>query len=699
MRSAIILLFIPLFVLHAQRYTAAERTILTLQDQRSLGNGKLVGYLRDGNAELRSRAAIALGNIQDTTTLSDLIPLLKDRSERVRASAAWALGQLGHSQAQNALLERLKEEENISVVRRCIEALGKCGTDSALTALVTFSGFPTFDRLRGEIALSVGRFAIRGIKSEAGIEYCFRQLRHSDAGVRWRALYALWRAAPHPRIEHELSRRTKEMRAIVSDKSAEVRIHFATLLGRSQSPRAFELLESLSKRERGGEWRVQVQIARALGTWATKEEKAVRVLSDWLDIKNDHVRIASSQGLRGVKSEHLKGKIRSDLKKRVLSFAQGKSSRETSVRGEAIVTIAKLFPDDYDFTDVLEKSSTSVRLKAKVLEGFGLIPSSQSLRILLGHTEDDSGAVVRTAWETLPKLFQQQNLVRLQMEDTSLTGLPEVMFRKMKASLLRDDMAITTTVAQAVGDSAIYTLLESGDQHNQAIEELMLSYTRLSSPNDVEAMHAILEALGKFGGKKAVPVLERALTDADRTVVQRALAALKQVTGKEYTLPTTARAGTTYTDYDWKTLEALPNAQRVRIRTNKGSFVVQLLPEHAPFSVLSFLKLTRKEFYGGSIFHRVVPNFVIQGGDPRGDGWGGPGYSIRSEWSLVNYERGSVGLASAGKDTEGCQFFVTHSPQPHLDGRYTIFARIVSGQEVVDAIQVGDKIVKVELIR
>ncbi len=699
MRSAFICLFIPLFALHAQRYSVVERAILTLQDQRSLGNGKLVGYLRDDDVDVRTRAAIALGNIQDTTTLGDLISLLKDRSPRVRASAAWALGQLGSSQAQNALLERLKKEDNIIAARRSVEALGKCGTDSALAELVMSGGFLMNDRVRGEIALSVGRFAIRGITSEAGIEYCFRQLRHSDAGVRWRALYALWRAAPHPRIERELSQRAKEMRAVVSDKSAEVRMHFATLLGRSQSPGSFELLESLSKRERRGEWRVQVQIARALGTWSVKEEKAVRVLSDWLGQQNDHVRIAVLQGLRGMKPEQLSGKTRSELNKRVLAFAQGKSSRETSVRGEAIVTTAKLFPDDYDFTDVLEERAASVRLKAKVLEGFGLIPTSQSLRTLLRHTADDSGAVVRTAWETLPTLFQPKNLVRFQMEDTSFAGLPEVLFRKMKASLLRDDMSITTAVAQAVGDSAMYSLLEGGEMHDQAIEELMLSYTRLSSPNDVEAMHAILETLGKFGGEKAVPVLERALNDEDRTVVQRALTAFKQATGGDYQGSAADHSRTTYSDYNWKALEALSKGQKARIRTNKGSFVIQLLPEHAPFSVLSFLKLTRKGFYDGLSFHRVVPNFVIQGGDPRGDGWGGPGYSIRSEWSPVNYERGSVGLASAGKDTEGCQFFVTHSPQPHLDGRYTIFARIVSGQEIVDAIHGGDKILKVELIR
>jgi len=108
---------------------------------------------------------------------------------------------------------------------------------------------------------------------------------------------------------------------------------------------------------------------------------------------------------------------------------------------------------------------------------------------------------------------------------------------------------------------------------------------------------------------------------------------------------------------------------------------------------MSILRLVRGGFYRGLTFHRVVPNFVVQGGDPRGDGWGGPGYTLRSEFSTVRYGRGTVGMASAGKDTEGSQFFITHSPQPHLDGRYTVVGRVLRGMDVVDALRVGDRIV------
>jgi cyclophilin family peptidyl-prolyl cis-trans isomerase len=133
------------------------------------------------------------------------------------------------------------------------------------------------------------------------------------------------------------------------------------------------------------------------------------------------------------------------------------------------------------------------------------------------------------------------------------------------------------------------------------------------------------------------------------------------------------------------------------IKTNKGTITLQLLRDNAPFTVLSFVKLVRKNFYNGLSFHRVVPNFVIQGGDPRGDGWGGPGFAIRSEYSLAPFARGSAGVASAGKDTEGCQFFITHQPTPHLEGRYTVFGRVLNGQDVVDRIQIGDTIQQVTI--
>ena len=145
-------------------------------------------------------------------------------------------------------------------------------------------------------------------------------------------------------------------------------------------------------------------------------------------------------------------------------------------------------------------------------------------------------------------------------------------------------------------------------------------------------------------------------------------------------------------------MKTISKDQRAKIKTLKGDIIIHLLVEDAPGSVVNFVQLSTGKYFDLKTFHRVVPNFVIQGGCNRGDGWGSEDYSIRSEFTRVRYKEGSVGMASAGKDTEGTQWFITHSPTPHLDGHYTIFAEVVSGMEVVHDIQVGDLIESIELI-
>jgi peptidylprolyl isomerase len=121
--------------------------------------------------------------------------------------------------------------------------------------------------------------------------------------------------------------------------------------------------------------------------------------------------------------------------------------------------------------------------------------------------------------------------------------------------------------------------------------------------------------------------------------------------------------------------------------------VIEMDLQSAPQTVTTIAALAEEGAYDGVPFHRVVPNFVVQGGDVgRGDGWGGPGFMIRSEFTRIPYQRGTVGMASAGKDTEGSQFFITHSMQPHLDGRYTAFGRVVEGMDIVDRLVENDTI-------
>ena len=150
--------------------------------------------------------------------------------------------------------------------------------------------------------------------------------------------------------------------------------------------------------------------------------------------------------------------------------------------------------------------------------------------------------------------------------------------------------------------------------------------------------------------------------------------------------------------YEARARESLRSpAPIATIETERGTLELALFATDAPLTVYNFISLARRGYFDGQRLHRVVPNFVVQGGDPRGDGNGGPGYAIRDEINRHRYGRGALGMALAGANTGGSQFFVTHSPQPHLDGGYTVFGQLLGDGSVLDRIVQGDRIVRITI--
>jgi cyclophilin family peptidyl-prolyl cis-trans isomerase len=207
-----------------------------------------------------------------------------------------------------------------------------------------------------------------------------------------------------------------------------------------------------------------------------------------------------------------------------------------------------------------------------------------------------------------------------------------------------------------------------------------------------DATLAILDSLAKQKTPSGNDAVRNALRSGDPVVERRAVAILKS---NAATIPVADtrpnQTRNTAADYRRAVARTHKNVRAV-VFTEKGVFTMELLPNEAPLNVDNFVQLAKRGYFAGITFHRVVPNFVVQGGDPRGDGNGGPGYQIRCEINEVPYDRGAVGMALSGKDTGGSQWFVTHSPQPHLDGGYTVFGRVTEGMDVVDRLVRGDKI-------
>ncbi|MEP7268034.1 MAG: peptidylprolyl isomerase, partial [Saprospiraceae bacterium] len=216
------------------------------------------------------------------------------------------------------------------------------------------------------------------------------------------------------------------------------------------------------------------------------------------------------------------------------------------------------------------------------------------------------------------------------------------------------------------GDEAALEIIESAakdENQKKLIDASKIESIKSSLSSNVYAQHMLMRTLNALKGTNdPVPLMSN----------------YKKLTSNDFAL------------------DGIPHI--VEFVTDKGNIKIKLFPETAPATVLNFVQLAKNEFFNNKIFHRVVPNFVIQGGCPRGDGYGSMDYSIRSETPQIYYNKpGMVGMASSGPHTESCQFFITNSPTPHLDGKYTIFAEVISGQDVVNKIQIGDKIQRINL--
>lgn len=289
-------------------------------------------------------------------------------------------------------------------------------------------------------------------------------------------------------------------------------------------------------------------------------------------------------------------------------------------------------------------------------------------------------------WEHLYSLSDYKKIELINKKESwdkdEITEL-EQLFADVKASAVLRGTAFTSLLANTPSSTHQAHLEAALTSEDMALQSMAAKYLQKTS----KTSHDWLPILNQIKSQLQLP--RQAETYID---VCKALAHL----GGE---PFDGYQPNYNNPIDWDFVKTISKNQQVLIKTNKGDIRIQLLVEDAPGSVSNFLKLVDSGFYSNKFFHRVVPQFVVQVGCPRGDGWGSLDWTQRSEFSnYQSYEAGTVGIASAGKDTEGVQFFITHCPTPHLDGRYTIFARVIQGMDVVNAINVGDRIIEIKRV-
>lgn len=268
-------------------------------------------------------------------------------------------------------------------------------------------------------------------------------------------------------------------------------------------------------------------------------------------------------------------------------------------------------------------------------------------------------------------------------------------------------------LASVAGDAAmprVYAALEAPDYVVRAtaagivgrrrpaggVDRLLAAWERAQGDAAPDARRAVLEALAAYGGANAIDLARRALDDREWPVRLAAAGALEQM-GETAAPARPAPLREPVEFYESARLIRPAFSPHAFVETARGTVEFELDMVRAPVTSLHFIDLARSGFFNGLAVHRLIPHFVVQAGDPRGDGAGGPGYAIKDELSPLPYHRGTVGMALSGPDTGGSQFFIALSPQPHLNGQYTVFGKVVAGEDVLAALQRFDVIERIRI--
>ena len=656
------------------------------EDRRDPGNDRFFPQLLSDERQpvVQKWAAVALGRIGEPSALAWLFEASRTAHAAVRAASAFAIGEiedrdlcLQEGRSPNprtaGMLARLLSDSSVAVRTRAIEALGKVGDARRVPDIVaTMRGFqPAGDPSRRPLVEAAVTAMLRLKGPEA--EKCLVSIAQDpDPELQWRALNALIRLQANSACE--ISKR------LIDSPDGYVRAYAARGLGTCKDAAVARRLEALLQPRLAptGETvplPLRVCAVQALGKLADAASVApiARALAaDPLDEEHpDQVNFAiqAAATLAAFDPPQSEPVLASLLKHR------------GPVANSAIVGLGqtmRLRPER--FFELLETANYSgpagVRAVAAALGELGGERAILALK----------GILIRAALEN-PQAADVMAIPSV-LASLGRTGTPDL------ASILRIYLA---SPDPAVLRSALkaYLPVAAGKERWQP---LLQAFRALGEADDPETKVAVLEGLQRWSGEPGVrEFLAGALRDRSRNARIAAARLLRQQ-GLEGVPsspgPADVRAGSS-------TYAMLAAARQERtiaaVETGRGTIEIHLFREDAPMTVDNFCTLAKRGYFDGLRFMRVVPFFVIQGGDPRNDMEGGPGYSIRCEINMRPFERGSVGMALAGKDTGGSQFFITLAPQPHLDGGYTCFGRVIAGMPVAERMVPGDRIERVRI--
>jgi HEAT repeat protein/cyclophilin family peptidyl-prolyl cis-trans isomerase len=626
----------------------------------------LVRMLSDEEPRVRRRAALAIGHVGLADGVQPLLSLLADPDQEVRQMAAFALGLIGDARARDRLVAALADASPL-VQGSAAEALGLIGDTAAADA--------------------IGRFVAQGIQSGAVAQAPPAEddaRRDTPAAALRLGIFALVRLKAYGPLA-----------AAVLDGSAQPRVRWwpvAFALQRLEDRRALPALLTLAK-----EANPYTRAFAVKGLGALKDASALPVLTPLLTSGDRNVLIETVRAV---------GQIADRAASEPLLKIVRDATADPLVRLETIGALGSIQSPEVAeaLLDVVADPSPPIR--AAALRSIATADPENFVTVLSGLDSDPHWSVRAALATVLGTMSAETASARLQplLEDTDQRVIPAALAAlvKIKApnaaavlleKLKADDFAVRAAAAAGIGEL----------KPPNGAPALADAYRLGQRDSTYTARAAALAALQQYGAAAAMPVLTTALTDKDWAVRVRAAGIIRQMdpNGAGATVEASIRPAPTTLAADVYTAPRLVSPAvtiQAFLETDRGLIHIELAMNEAPLTVENFVTLARKGFFNGLSFHRVVGDFVIQDGDPRGDSEGGPGYSIRDELNQLPYLRGSVGMAlDPWRDTGGSQYFITHSPQPHLDAKYTVFGRVVAGMDVVDKIQQWDVIRSVKI--
>jgi cyclophilin family peptidyl-prolyl cis-trans isomerase len=665
--------------------------IVEAEDER-LVTDQLIDLVTVPHGSVRRRAVVALGRIGSPRGIAPLVTVLSaDKDPQMRALAAFALGEIESHYSVEPLIEQLQNRSTDTAVRaRIVEALGKIAAnrESAAAlgayatnaiALLVAGSLPDSSRdltedekLLGSLALT----ALLRLKKPDTIKAIAAQLRSRDPELRWQAANAL------ARIGQGIAPAVPDLLTLLESGDALGRAYAARALAASKEKRA---TGSLIRLLGDPDSRVAANAISALG--AIGDASAVepltllgnRLLDEYRRYDRKANGYPTQQNLLFLIATSLGniGDTRALPFLKSLRLADGK----LGISPEVEMAVAKFGQDAFSDTGGIKLSKDDWRAMQAYAQGLGALRTDRSKFLLLDLLAG------RIAGKPDPRAVP--DILRA-LAAAKAETLRDILLEQLQES----DVYIRAAAAELIG--------EMGDS-SRAIAgglEAALKAARTDKAND--ARIAIIEAAAKLKQPLASQLLSGPTRDEDYVVRKRAAELIREAGREENSL--IIQVGTVKSGHDrayWRRIALMATSQKnpvAVLKLKKGEIRIELFATDAPMTVDNFIELARRGFYNGLSFMRVVPNFVIQGGDPRGDMNGGPDYQIRCEINLRRYGAGAVGMALSGKDTGGSQFFITHSPQPHLDGGYTVFGQVISGMDVVERIARDDRVESVQII-